>query len=349
MNFLNKNNIKVFNCIKVASKSNNPFIYLKQNISAFEAVPLNNLFGVICDLADSSIYSYGIPPELIRKIDMSLDAPIIKHTHDKSVVYFSPSGYDNKENVLNIIKLFNLLSSKNLTIYTTKDIYKSVNGFSNENIKFVCYTHPNEIIISTSAIITFGYYSRAFIKQKIPTIIIGPYGLGGWVTPDNFDYLFRENFKGRVGGNYNEIIPLAILVDEFMEIDENKNLDKLLRKNAALLKLKLNKVLINEIDSVIDNFKNTCNNFYDSTQRFFLKPKLASNITLRKNKETTFIQRNILNDVLFSLPESDIELLNDLNSAMTCKDLQKKYELTSDEFWNILIPLWERKAITFSL
>jgi len=34
---------------------------------------------------------------------------------------------------------------------------------------------------------------------------------------------------------------------------------------------------------------------------------------------------------------------------MSCKELKEKHEINENDFWEILIPLWERKAITFSL
>ena len=347
MSNVNKNTISVFECIEKAIASHEKFIYLKRNMNIFEVLPLNNLYGVICDLGDSSVYQYGVPPELIARVDMSLGTPKTIYVNNQSIAYYSPDGYDSKENVLNIIKIFNSLSSRNITIYTTEEIYKYVNNFSNSNIVFSCYKDPNEITISASVIISFGYCMRAFVEQKMPTIVIGPNGMGGWVTPENLSYLFRENFLGRPKGTYNELIPLSLFVDELMEIEEHTDMASLLQNNADLLENYLDKSTISKRDTSINDFQNTYIKITDTRQRLSLRPSLPSNVDLRKNGDTVIIQRRILNDLLFSLPESDADFLDDLKNNLSCKELQEKYELNADEFWDIIMPLWERKAIVF--
>lgn len=338
---------KVYDCIENAIKSDDNFIYLKKSIEPVEVFPFDKLHGVICDIGDDFLVDSGIPNELINSIDMSIYTPDAFYKDNESIAYFSPNGYDTKEHVLSLIKLFNMLSSINITIYTTHDIHFYVKTFSNSNITFSRYKDPKEVTISTSIIITYGYCARRFVQQKIPTIIIGSYGFGGWVTPENFGYLIRENFKGRPGGMFNEMIPLEILVDEFMEIKECNDIDNLLNRNFELLETYLNYTLSHEIEASINYFTNIHTRYTDFSQRSFLKPRLASNVEIRRNGNTTFIQRKVINDILFSLPESDLQFLKDLNSGLTCENLQDNYELNSEEFWEIMIPLWERKAIIF--
>lgn len=335
--------------IEKAIKTNEPFVYLKKNNLTFETIPLNNLFGAVEDIGGSSLYRSGIPNELITQIDMSKEVPQITYTNDESVVYYSPFKSDTKEHVLQIIKLFNQLSSIKLIIYTSSNIYKYVNEFSNSNISFCCYTDPNELTIKANKIITHGYSARSFIKQKTSTIIIGPYGLGGWVTPSNINYLLKDNFKGRPSGDFNEFISLEILVDEFLEIKEEENLNNILNENASIISSYLDQFSLNSIENFVSEQNKLFNEFTSTNKRGLLKPKLASNTEVIKESQTTLIRRKEINDVLFSLPESDLGFLEDLRNNFTCQELKEKYEMTDDEFWEIIIPLWERKAIVFSL
>ncbi len=335
--------------IEKAVKVNEAFIYLKKNSLPFETIPLSNLFGAVEDIGDTSLYKSGIPNELIAQIDMSKEVPETTYTNDDSLVYYSPFESDTKEHVLKIVKLFNQLSSIELIIYTSQNIYEYVNEFSNSNISFCCYTNPNKLTIKSNKIITHGYSARSFIKQKMPIIIIGPYGLGGWVTPSNINYLLKDNFKGRPSGDYNEFISLEIIVDEFLEIKEEENLNDILSKNALLVTNYINNFSTTDIDNFVRKQNKLYSDFMDTNKRGFLAPKLASNLEIIKEKEATIIRRKEINDVLFSLPESDLGFLEDLKNNYTCQKLKEKYEMTDNEFWEIIIPLWERKAIVFSL
>lgn len=229
-------NINLYTDIEKAKAADEGYIYLKKNHKSFEIIPLKNLFGAIQDIGDVSLSKSGVPNEIITHIDLSLEVPNVTYKEDGGLVYYSPFGGDSKEHVLTIIKLFNRLPSMNIKIYISNKIYDFVKGFSNSNINFFCYRIPKELSIEANKVITHGYSARSFIKQKIPTIIVGVNGLGGWITPDNINYLLKDNFKGRPSGNYNEYIPLEILVDEFTEIKEENNLNVILNKNASIIR-----------------------------------------------------------------------------------------------------------------
>ncbi len=341
-------NLNICTNIEKAIKVNKAFIYLKKNIASFEGIPIDNLFGAIEDIGEKTLFKSGIPNELIAYKDLSFEAPKITYTKDDIIAYYSPFESDTVEHVMTIVKLFNQLSSINISIYTSHKIQKYVKEFSNSNIYFIGYDSPEELSIKANKIITYGYSARSFIKQKIPTIIIGPYGLGGWVTPDNIKYLLKDNFKGRPCGRFNEFIPLNILVDEFMEISEEKKLKKILKKNVSIVNKYVETFWENNEEK---NFIHKQDKLYacyvDKEKRWNLKPKLASNTYIVKEKETTVIQRREINDILFSLPESDLEFIEDLKSNLSCKELQLKYGMNEDEFWEIITPLWKRKAIIF--
>lgn len=335
--------------IEQAVEANKAFIYLKKNLLSFEVIPTKNLFGAIEDIGEKTLCKSGIPNELIAYKDLSLEVPKITYTKDKNVVYYVPYEYETIEHVMTIVKLFNQLSSINISIYTSGKIQSYVKGVANSNINFILYDNP-EILLSIEAnkIITYGYSARSFIRQRIPTIIIGPYGLGGWVTPDNIEYLLKDNFRGRPSGRFNEFIPLEILVDEFTEITEEKNLRKILKKNASIVD-KYTESLFNsyEEEDFITKQDKLYMDLIDKEKKWNLKPKLASNLNIIKEKESIVIQRKEIYDLLFSLPKSEFEFLEDLNSNMTCKELKEKYEIDIYGFWEIIMTLWERKAIIF--
>lgn len=344
-----KNGLRTYTCIEEAVAAQIDFIYIKKNNLSVEVFPFTNVFSAICDVGDVSIYEAGFPSELITLIDMNIEVPQIKYIDDGSIAYYCPNGADTKEQVMSIIKLCNQLLNLNLTIYTTDEIHKYVSCFANQNITFCCYNRPNDVFIECSKIITYGYSARYFIQQKIPTIIIGHYGFGGWVTPDNISFLIKENFRGRPGGTINELVPHEIIFDEILEIQESSNLEKILTENKVLIDNYLDSFKLRGLQTIITDNNELFGRWISSSQRWDLRPRLVSNISIIKSKTTICVQRRMINDVLFSLPISDFDFIKDLQNNLTCKELQIKHEVTPEEFWEIMTPLWELKAIYFSL
>ena len=326
---------------------NGDFILIKKNMSPFFAVSFDRLYGVVCDISDRSPYNSGIPQEVVAIIDMSANGPSVKYEENDKIAYFSPDGYGTKEDVMNVVLLFNQLSSIKLTIYVTHDISSIIRGFVNENITLIDYKDAKDLSITASKFITHGYYTRHFIKKRVPTIVVGTHGMGGWVTPDNMEYLLKDNFKGRPGGYLNEPVPLEILVDEFMEIKECKNLQDILDKNALLLKNHMDRLTIKPPGGRIKHFKSLYYQLKDISKREGLKPRMASNIRTVESGDNVLVRRNVLNDILFSLDKGELELIDDLKGKMTCGQLREKYEMSCNEFWDIIVALWERKAIVF--
>jgi hypothetical protein len=344
-----KNDICSYTCIENALKAGNNFLYLKKNNLLFEVFPFTNLFTAICDIGDTSLIDNGLPAEFVKFVDMNAEVPNVKFVSDNSIAYYSPLEGDTKEQAMSIIKLFNQLPLINITIYLSNEIHRYVVSFANQNITFYCYTNPTDLFIESNKIITFGFSARYFIQQKIPTIIIGPYGFGGWVTPDNINYLLKENFRGRPSGRYNETLHHEILEDEILEIKECANLEHILDENVLIVDNYLNSFIIKNINTIITDTDKLYKKWTNSSKKWFLKPKLVSNVQIRRNSDTICVQRRVINDVLFSLPESDFDFLDDLKNDLTCKDLQVKHKLTEEDFWEIITPLWELKAIYFSL
>lgn len=339
--------IQTYNNLDIAIQSRTAFIYKKTNCLSHEAIPLNNLFGVIGDIGDSSLSKSYIPNELISYVDLSNETPRGIYNKDNNIAYYSPFQGDTPENVLVIIRLFNNLPSIRITIYTVPQIHNQIHGFANENITFQIYNKPNDVLIKANLVITHGYSARKFIGQKVPTMIIGVNGLGGWVTPDNVNYFLKDNFRGRLGGSFNEHIPSQIVVDELLEIKEAENLNNILSENALILDEYLNSFSPKSIDTVISSVTSVYKKLMNESDRGSLIPKLASNVALVNNADQMIlINRTIINDVLFSIPQNEKEFLDHLQEGvLTCKELWDKYDISENDFWDTIKSLWERKAI----
>lgn len=322
-------------------------IYLKRNISKHLIVPFDNIYGIICDVQDTTPNESGIPEELIRRVDMNHFSPKFKSAKNRKVIYYSDEFYDSPIQVLRIIQLFNQLPSVNLEIYAADSIRNKLVDFCNANIEFhlgQIAEGPKEV----SLMITHGYAARKFIAQKIPTLIIGPKGMGGWVSPDNLKQLFEHNFSGRPNGSPDETLPLGILADEIMSIEQCRDLDTLLEKCKNSLQVMLAKMKHYSLQYAIEDLQSLKDRLEDKEDRNLLYPQLASNVSVIQSEDQLLFQRTTIHDLLFALPFDDWTFSEDLKQGqLNCSELQQKYQMDDQAFWEVLIPLWQRKAVIF--
>lgn len=340
---------KACSCIEKISEYPESIIYIKTNPLGVTSFAFENIYGVICDLGDNTFQEIGFPHELIKKVDLSEFAPDAQYEPESDVVYFSPKDYDNKEQVLNIIRLFNRLPSMRISIYTASEIQHIVEPFANENVAFYEGGYEESFVLKARLIITYGHVVRKFIRHKIPTVVIGPYGFGGWVTPLNLKALWLENFNGRPNGYLREPIPLEILVDELMEINECTEISNVLNENLETIEVIQNKSASFSYNSAVKYFDSLYQKVNDCQQRGLLIPKLASNTNIIQNKNSISVQRKGIFDILFSISADDTSFLDDLTKGeICCHDLQKKHKMKTEEFWEILYSLMNKKAIVFN-
>jgi len=183
----------------------------------------------------------GIPNELIHRAYDHFQDLIVKLPEKKSpklkVVSISNKGGDEELYFLTkIISLFNKLTSIDKAIFCETNAIPYLKSIANAGIQLIASNEA--IIIETDLVLCFGSGAIHFLLQSVPVIIIGTYGFGGWVCLENFELLMQKGFLGRPGGSFNEEIPIKLLADEIIEIQNNK----LIKKQSLQLAMKVKKL-----------------------------------------------------------------------------------------------------------
>ena len=339
--------LEIIDCIDEGIENKRPFIYLKKQTEVRTVLDFDQIQGIVCDLGDKYILESGYPHELICPVDLSIHTPKFLFKPDGPIVYFSAKSYDTEIHVLEIVKLFNSIPSRNTTIYLSSNIFNKIKHFANDNINFNLYENSTALSVSASVIITHGYLARSVIRQKVPLVILGPYGLGGWITPENIKYLLKHNFSGRPGGNYEEVLPLEVFIDELVEINNCIHIQALLEENHKLQKQFLSKFPKTTIEEIIERLNSTFLRIQNTYERNSLRTYLTSNINIIENKGYLYAQRYVFKDLVFSLPINERKLITDLSFGLTCQELQKKHDMESEELWELLKYLYTKKVIYF--
>lgn len=288
----------------------------------------------------------GFPEELAYKAYDNCNGLQVKKSLEKKsklrVTYISNIG-DNEELyfLMRIISAFNKMSSIQRTIYCGKTDIEYLKQISNEGIEFVLREEQQQL--ETEVILCFGSSAIHFLKSGLPVIIVGTYGLGGHITPENFEFLLKKGFMGRPGGAYNEEIPIELLAEEILEVQYSRILLNQNKQIQALIKKKQ----IPDYDTLYNQLESFSIEYWisDIKRRWQLDMQLASNIQILTNGKKTFLVRQHINDVMASFNEVEALFFKYLLEKRSSKEAYNKAAIPIKDFWLMVSVLWDKKII----
>ena len=289
---------------------------------------------------------WGFPSELVYKAYddyESVSLKKIKTRRNKITVTFisSPGGEEELSFLLRVIAIMNKLPSINRNILCNEKHIGYLKEVINDGIRLVAKEACTEL--ETDIVLCFGSGTIHFLKSELPVIIIGPYGLGGYINPMNFQQLLGKGFMGRLGGVYGEEIPIDLLSEEIIEVKHNKELSS----EAKILKSEIQKlgfldyrtmhkqVMNRQVNGILNNVK----------QRWQLNMKLASNIRIVQKGRIVYLIRESIHDVIASFTEDEAPFFQYLIDKRTAKDVFQIARISIREFWDMIALLWNKKII----
>jgi hypothetical protein len=296
----------------------------------------------------------GLASEIVEKVYDDYNGLIVNYlplVNDQLKVLYTISAEDidtNWEYLLKMISLFNLVPSVEFWIYGTEKHNNVLKNYSNEHILFINSIDVETCgkDISTNLVITYGPGALHFLKQGVPVIIAGPFGLGGWVTEENISFLIRDAFMGRPGGTAGESIPPNIFIHELLCIKECKNIDEQILFTQVCSR-NLPYKQLSDAPNIIGNANILYQQLNDFDKRWELFPRIASNIFFDQTTEDVLIKRTLINDTICTLAREDIDFFNKVREGHSCKVLNEYLGMNEDEFWGIINSLFLKRIILF--
>ncbi|NLR56937.1 hypothetical protein HGH93_02410 [Chitinophaga polysaccharea] len=258
-----------------------------------------------------------------------------------SVSVVLPVG-DEFDMLIYLLSLLNGIDI-NIKIFCSADLVIKAAEYSNMHIEFFDI-NCDEIIIGSDVVITYGLSVLYFVKKEIPVLIIGPYGIGGWVTPGNFMDLYSNGFLGRVGGELWEIVSPDIFKDELFLAKNNFDLEVILTENRNMANL-LPYIPHSSSVLYIENRKNRLLVVLDNDKRWAVIPSLASNLRFIKSDQDVFIRRAHLNDTIAIISHSDSIFFDDITGENSFRYIFDKHDMSEDDFWGFIYSLIEKSIV----
>lgn len=248
------------------------------------------------------------------------------------------------ECLLQAVSVFNLLNAE-IQVYCPEDLIDRVRGYSNDHL-FFHSTGSGVREMAANVIVSYALGVLYFIKQEIPVVIIGPNGLGGWVTPENFTYLEREGFMGRPGGELWERVPPFIVLEELLSIKNCNDLNAVLGKDRELAD-RLPYVPRRKAAGILEELSYRQTLIRDEKARWQLKPAIAGNILFVRDSGTIYVRREYINDTIASFEAADFDFFKNINGRQDFRQLFEGANMDPDDFWDLVHALLEKKIIYF--
>ena len=312
--------LKKYDLLTLKENINSGFFNSCNNDSILNVIVLNSMFNP---------KKYGIAPERLVKSYPDYEGTefILFKTEDnrlKALVFLPEEDLEIKY-AFQVISIFNQLSNNNFSFFVNKELDIFFNQYCNSHITVIPLEESVSRTITTNLVITYSTRVIHFLRNKIPVFVLGPYGLGGLVTPANLPFLFKTDFMGRPGGSHNEYVPIEIVAHELGLFKDMKGMDALLDENKNIADAFPVNPLSKEIVIQTESQKKLEEVYSDSKKKNSLKVNLCSNMNIIYNGQNAIIQRRYLNDTLCVLDKEDTTFFKALDGKNTCRDLQKEF------------------------
>lgn len=323
------------------------FVATTKNINSYIA-PFENLFGVL-DMSDISSSVWGIPEELQLRLNYPVEKLGNYYCYEQQPelcqIVYCPTGNSIQENDL---KLLTLLQRTNVLLTIVSDEYQFLKNALLPFVKIVSRLSWYSVYKKAHLIIASGSDAVRAMALCKPCVVLGDYGLGGMVTPANYDLLKSVCFEGRKGGYFGEIIPLNLLEIEirktFVCNQEDSVLDIKKRVANDYNKKDFDKKFLQEIERIIS----LSALMKQDRKKYLLKARLSSLFALDEVDGKQYLLRGM--NYFGELDPEMVELLKQCDGTSSIYDLIQRNGYDNKDagiLWANLYELWKEKLILF--
>lgn len=230
---------KVYKLILITDQIENQIFQISLLKRVFIFTPIKNDY--------HSLSPYSNFMKLLPWSDLEI---VLKRYHQKetiNILYY----IEENSNLKNTIEFLNFLSHEpDYTLFIVCCEWLKIALMPNlsANMKLLELKEISDNKYSVALV--SGKLATSSILNCIPTIILGNYGFGSLITPYNIQSHYTNQFKGRIGGYFNEEIPVEIVL--------------LTIKNALFNHIKIN-ILLQENKTILQNIlnNNMCETFFE--------------------------------------------------------------------------------------
>lgn len=310
--------------------------------------PTPNLSGVL-NLGGASLETWGVPDEfqlrLEHPVEQIADYYFYEQQPETCRIVYCPTANSIRENDL---KLLSFVQGTNATLTIISDEYQAIKSAFPASVKILPRKSIRSAFKKAHLVIASGHNAICAMAVCKPCIILGDYGLGGLVTPANYEQLQSVSFRGRKGACLGEMVPRDLLEAEICKVffaDYKESLLTIQEKIKGKYSLKsFSERLFSEIDQIIDLFVS----MKSKKKRLLLKPYVSSVFRIEESEGKRYMMRGMI--CFGELEEEMSGLLKQCDGATPIQELIEKNQYDPEDaaiLWENLYALWKEKLILF--
>jgi len=341
--------ITLTNYIKIEKSDKKFIIIITENVSNFQ-IPISE--NIICYifLNNKTLYSSTeyLPKESKISIETSYfsqnNSSIQNRLENHFLLLLSDEPYEYLL-LQRICSFFNKNHDKYLVICANENVIEKYCLEINPNISYEKIENKSTLIIKSTYILCNRHNCYDSILSNRPTIVLGQHGLGGIVYPHNYQFFETSDFKGRPGGDINEIIPENLLDYEISYYQQFPNKEKMLEDLKKLVTTVLTKRNTNLYNFIVNKVKTDLKS-HDLKHKFSEGIVCSYNNTIRK----WMIINRYTNKIKYAFPDNYKHFIQQLNFGIYYNnlksidpqgtlELQNLYDILKAE--KIIIPIYE--------
>lgn len=312
--------------------------------------PFAGLFKVF-NMSKAKLSDFGIPSEM--QIDLAEPVELVEnyYLHEKNPLLYQIVYYPTKHNASNhILTLIQLLHSTNTSLTIVSDDWAFAENIFPSFVTRISSNDSTQVLKEAHLVIASGYDAIQAMALCKPCVVLGEYGLGGFVTPDKFYNLHSMSFEGRKGACFDEFVPTDLLEVEIRKAIAYDYSKEMVNIQELILSIYDSDKFDNSIFDEIEKIMNLSDAIKCERRRLYLKPILSSTFFLEEIEGKQYIKY-----LLGGLCEVDYEMvvfLGQCNGSSTLGELIESNKYEKDDvfiLWENLYELWSEKLILFEL
>ena len=193
------------------------FVSTRREVEGYVA-PVPNLFGAV-NLSGVNLTLTGIPEEmqlhLQRPVEQTGDFYFYEQQPEVCRIAYCPTGNNLSENDF---KLMAFVGRTNTELTIVSDRYGALQQALPPFVKVVPEKSKLPVFKKAHLVVASGLDVLRALALCKPCVVLGDYGLGGFVTPENFEQLHSVSFAGRKGAAWGEFVPGDLLETEIRKV-----------------------------------------------------------------------------------------------------------------------------------
>ena len=328
------------------------FVSNADDISGYIA-PFDNLYTVLSTVGGwQHLSSWNIPFELCRWVPVPVLVSGNHYLYEEEPDCYEFVYYPFENSSAQIdSKILSLTRLSNCRLSIIGEEYRTLKSVMNKRVRIVSRSQSVGALKKAHLVLASRYQAVQAIALCKPCVVIGSHGLGGRVTPDNYETFKRHGFKGRNGAAADEHIPLDLL-----QFDIKRALDKPCEEETVRLRdmLLADDYSFGAFHSVISKTVANVIKLHEQlhNRKLYkkLKPRLSSTLSIKKMNEKNLM---LCGDMILSEIDDDMEaLLRKCDGSNTIENIviESGYEHNDiSVFAENVMEMWKKKLVVFNL